>query len=234
LNGRSIAAPRDTARLRRLGAARPARRPDRGEAWAIAEDRITTFPKARVDALTDGIFAFAMTLLILDVRLPLDVPLRDASELIARLRALWPEYLAYVISFFVLAGQWRNDVALRHSEDVSGDVLWWTILYLFFITSVPFSSSVVGLHGNLPPAVWLYAANLFVVGALSLRLRTSQVAPEHRLRARIGATHTLFFMATALLSALVSLVEPGYAMYAYLLNFAAGPLSDRLHRPRAS
>lgn len=188
-----------------------------------------TFPRSRIDALTDGIFAFAMTLLIFEIRLPPELHIRDSAELIARLWVLWPEYLAYVISFFVLAAQWRSSIELRRVEEVSQSVLSWTMLYLFFITSVPFSNSVVGHHGDLPPAVWLYAANLILVAALSLRLRVSEILPEHRSRARVGHARILFFMGTAGASILISLVAPGYAMYAYLLNIAAGPLAKRLH-----
>ncbi len=187
-----------------------------------------TFPKSRIDALADGIFAFAMTLLILEVRLPADLPIRDSADLIVRLWALWPKYIAYVISFFVLAANWRSNIELLRVEQVSSNVLRWSVVYLFFITSVPFSSSVVGAYGELPPAVWLYAANLIIVAALSLCLRMSEVAPEHRLHLRIGNAKTMFFMASAVLSVVLSLIVPGYAMYAYLLNILAGPLAVRL------
>lgn len=188
-----------------------------------------TFPKSRIDALTDGIFAFAMTLLVLDIRLPSDLPIRNSAELIAHLRALSPACLAYVISFFVLAAQWRTNIEFRRVEEVSQGILGWTFVYLLFITSIPFSSSVVGRYGDLPPAVWLYAANLILVAALSIRLRVSEILPEHRLRARVGHTRVVFFMASAVASVLISLVAPGYAMYAYLLNIVAGPLAERLY-----
>ncbi|MBS0535262.1 MAG: DUF1211 domain-containing protein [Proteobacteria bacterium] len=184
-----------------------------------------TFPKARIDALTDGIFAFAMTLLVLEVRLPTDVTIHDSAELVARLRALGPEYLAYVISFFVLAAQWRAEIELRRVEEVAQDALGWSVVYLFFITSVPFSSSVVGRHGDLPPAVWLYAANMIVVAAVSLRLRALEVLPEHRARARAGNIRTAVFIASALLSVALTFVAPGHAMLAYFLNFIAVPIA---------
>lgn len=190
-----------------------------------------TFPKSRLDALTDGIFAFAMTLLVLELRLPSDAAIRDGPELIAQLQALRPQYLAYLISFFVLAAQWRGNIELRHAEDVSRDVLAWSLTYLFFITSVPFSTSVVGRYGDLAPAAWLYAANMIVVGALSLRLRMTEIVPEHRARLGIGNARILMFMATAIVSVLISLLAPGYAMYAYLLNIPAMPLAERWQRP---
>lgn len=52
--------------------------------------QVRTFPKSRIDALTDGIFAFAMTLLVLELRLPSDAAIRDSAALIAQLRDLWP------------------------------------------------------------------------------------------------------------------------------------------------
>jgi uncharacterized membrane protein len=188
-----------------------------------------TFPRARVDALTDGIFAFAMTLLVLEIRLPPGLPLHDGAALIAHLRALAPEYLAYVISFFVLAAQWRGTVELRRVEEVLERDLGWTMVYLLFITGVPFSSSVVGHYGNLPPAVWLYAGNLILVAALSLRLRIAGIVPEHQRRARFGHFKTLFFIATAVVSVAMSVLTPGYAMYAYLFNFLAAPIGERLY-----
>lgn len=190
-----------------------------------------TFPKSRLDALTDGVFAFAMTLLVLELRLPSDAAIRDGAELIAQLRALRPQYLAYLISFFVLAAQWRGHIELRHAEEVARNVLGWSLAYLFFITSVPFSTSVVGRYGDLPPAAWLYAANMIVVGALLLRLRMAEAVPEHRAGIGIGNARILMFMATAIVSVLISLLAPGYAMYAYLLNIPGMPLAERWQRP---
>lgn len=184
-----------------------------------------TFPQRRIDALTDGIFAFAMTLLVLEIRLPADVAVNDSAELVARLRALVPEYLVYIISFFVLAAQWRVEIGLRRVEDVPQEAVSWSIVYLFFITSVPFSSGIVGRHGDLPPAVWLYAANMIAAAAVSLRLRTLEVVPEHRARARASNIGTAVFIASALLSVALSFVVPQHAMYAYFLNFLAVPLS---------
>jgi len=184
-----------------------------------------TFPKARIDALTDGIFAFAMTLLVLEIRLPPDVAVNDSAELVARLQALIPEYVVYIISFFVLAAQWRVEIGLRRVEEVSQEAVSWSIVYLSFITSVPFSSGVVGRHGDLPPAVWLYAANMIAVAAVSLRLRALEVVPEHRAQARASRIGTAVFIAAASFSVVLSFIEPRHAMYAYFLNFLAVPLS---------
>lgn len=193
------------------------------------------FPKSRMDALTDGIFAFAMTLLVLEIRLPAGLPIRDAGDLLAHVQTLWPEYLAYVISFVVLATQWRANIELRHAgEHLSLTVVRLWLVYLFFITGVPFSCSIVGHYGYLAPAVWLYAANIIVVAAISLPLRSLEVAPEHNRRARVSRTVTLIFIASALASVAISLVEPSGAMFAYLLNGFARPLANWRHGPEGA
>jgi hypothetical protein len=65
--------------------------------------------KARLEALTDGIFAVAMTLLVLDLRFPSDLHPGSSQELIGALRdLLWGPFVAYAISFFVIGLRWRN------------------------------------------------------------------------------------------------------------------------------
>jgi hypothetical protein len=71
------------------------------------------FSKARLDTLSDGIFCVAMTLLILDVRLPDDFHPRDAGELLQGLADLWPKFLPYVLSFGVLGLRWLSNIEIR-------------------------------------------------------------------------------------------------------------------------
>ena len=77
-------------------------------------------PKSRLDALTDGVFAVAMTLLVIDLRLPEGFHPADASELPYRLAELWNQALVYVISFYVLSLRWTGLVRISsHGEMVS-------------------------------------------------------------------------------------------------------------------
>ena len=60
------------------------------------------YPVARIDALTDGIFAVAMTLLVLDIRLPENLAVHDRAGLLQALMDLWPKFVPYALSFMVL------------------------------------------------------------------------------------------------------------------------------------
>lgn len=180
------------------------------------------FPKARVDALSDGIFAFAMTLLVLDIRVPENLPLNSTADLAAHLVSLSHQMLTYVISFFVLGAFWRSGIEIRpSSKNVDRHTVRLALLFLFFVTTVPFSSGLVGRYGELAPAVLVYAGNMTMLAILTIAIRYLDVEPHHRsLQGAAGGVLPLF-IATAILSVILSAVAPGHAMYAYLLNVLA-------------
>jgi len=93
------------------------------------------FSKARLDTLSDGIFGVAMTLLILDVRLPDDFHPQDNGELLQGLAGLWPKFLPYLLSFGVLGLRWLSNTELRsRAESVSREYANWWLLYLLLQT----------------------------------------------------------------------------------------------------
>jgi uncharacterized membrane protein len=129
------------------------------------------YPKARIDALTDGIFAVAMTLLALDVRLPDDLHPADARALLEALKGLWPKFFPYVLSFYVLGTNWLSLIRLRsRREFVERRYTSWWLIYLLFATCLPFSTTVVGRFASKAPAVWLYAANMAALAAIGYLL----------------------------------------------------------------
>lgn len=77
------------------------------------------FSKARLDTLSDGIFGVAMTLLVLDVRLPDNFHPRDGSELLDGLANLWPKFLPYLLSFSVLGLRWLANVQCARALNMS-------------------------------------------------------------------------------------------------------------------
>jgi uncharacterized membrane protein len=132
---------------------------------------VAMFAKARLDTLSDGIFGVAMTLLILDVRLPDDFHPADGNDLIKGLADLWPKFLPYVLSFGVLGLRWLANVEVRtRAEFVNREYVNWWLLYLVLITCVPFTTIVVGRFGHLAPAIWLYTGHTLLVAIIGLRL----------------------------------------------------------------
>ena len=126
-----------------------------------------TYPKVRVDALTDGVFGVAMTLLVLDVRIP-EHQVGSSHELWAALGHVARGMLPYVISFFILGLRWLSiaSVPSRAETVTPGYTRWW-LANLFFVTLTPFTTILVGRYPGFAPAVWVYAANTAVLSATS-------------------------------------------------------------------
>jgi transmembrane protein TMEM174 (potassium channel) len=104
------------------------------------------YPKARIDALTDGIFAVAMTLLVLELKLPEQAFPRDNAELMHDLTGLWPKFFPYLLSFFVLGISWLFKARIRTGEMVGTSYAFAWLVNLIAITCVPFSTMLLGSH----------------------------------------------------------------------------------------
>ncbi len=178
-------------------------------------------PKNRLEALTDGVYAFAMTLLVIDLRLPEAFNPKSSAPLLLALSELWGQFLVYGISFWVLGLRWLGQVQVdNHREKVAHGYAAWSLLGLFLVTCVPFSTMIVGRYGHLGPAVWLYAANMAASSLVSLRLQQLD-APQLTAAQRADQRDpSLAMIAAALISVAISLVSPNHAMFGYLANLA--------------
>lgn len=99
---------------------------------------------SRVEAFSDGVFAIAITLLILEIRVPAAGSPGSLGSALAR---LWPSYLAFLVSFFTIGVMWLNHHRLFTVIQRSSDgLLGLNLLLLFGITFVPFPTAVVAEH----------------------------------------------------------------------------------------
>jgi uncharacterized membrane protein len=131
--------------------------------------------KGRVEALTDGIFAFAMTLLVTTLDFP------DSARALPPLALHLPDLLNYVIAFVVLAGFWiAHHTLFYHIRFIDRTVLWANVLSLLFVAILPFSTDLVGDYADVPLAAILFEVNLLAIG-LSLFLIWSYATAGRRL-----------------------------------------------------
>jgi uncharacterized membrane protein len=114
-----------------------------------------------ISEFSNGIFAFAITLLILDVKLPADT---SKADLGSALLSMWPNYLAFLISFFVIGLFWSVFVRFfREIIRTDRNFIFLLLVYLLFIVVIPFSTSLLSLHLATISAV-IYAALLACAG----------------------------------------------------------------------
>ena len=188
------------------------------------------FSRARLDTLSDGIFGVAMTLLILDVRLPDDFHPQDAGELVRGLFGLWPKFLPYVLSFGVLGLRWLSNIEIRsRAEYVNREYVNWWLLYLFLITCVPFTTIVVGRFAHFAPAIWLYAGHTLLIAVVGLRLVYITPHLEQGDHLRHRQLSAILLIVSSLLAIALSFVNSRVALWALGLNFA-GPILRRWSR----
>jgi len=118
----------------------------------------------RLQALADGVFAVAMTLLVLDVRLP-PTEADGNHALWDQLRDLGPQFAAYLLSFTMLGTFWlAQHTFLERCRRSDRMLSWATLIFLFFVSTLPFSASTLAEHVHLSLAVGLYWANLLGLG----------------------------------------------------------------------
>jgi uncharacterized membrane protein len=133
---------------------------------------------------SNGVFAFAITLLVLDIKLPEGVPKAGIGS---ALIAMWPNYLAFLISFLVIGLYWSVYIRL-FKEIIRTDrsLVILNLLYLLFIVVIPFSTSLISLYLTRL-TVMVYAALMACAGYMHTVLRI-HAERNHRL---ISKKHSL-------------------------------------------
>ncbi len=114
----------------------------------------------RVEALTDGVFAIVMTLLVLELSVPVIVESSVHAELGKRLLDMWPKFLTYVVTFLMLGLQWfhhhRQFSKIKQADSI---LVWINIIYLLFVAILPFSTSILGEYIEEKIPVFIYGGN---------------------------------------------------------------------------
>jgi uncharacterized membrane protein len=141
---------------------------------------------SRVEAFSDGVFAIAITLLILEIR----VPSAGNQHLWTGLLALWPSYVAFLMSFFVILIEWVNHhELLRMVRAVNYPFLFANGFLLLTVTFLPFPTAVLAAKLTTPDAgaaVAFYCAT-FVANALFWNVLFATMVRGRLLRAEVSA-----------------------------------------------
>jgi uncharacterized membrane protein len=119
----------------------------------------------RIAALSDGIFAVAMTLLVLELHAPAREAIHGEHELRAALAGLAPKLLVYLMSFLTLGIFWvGQQTQLNHVKRANRDLSWIHMCFLFAVTLMPFSTALLGEHLELRTALVAYWLNILLLG----------------------------------------------------------------------
>ena len=121
-------------------------------------------PKTRAEILADGIFAVAMTILVLDIRLPPLTGDISATQYVHFVLALWPKFIVFVASFIALGRLWQLHRNIFHFLERSDQqLLFWNLLGLMFLCLLPFTTSLAGEHPHFSLSAAMYAGNVLML-----------------------------------------------------------------------
>jgi uncharacterized membrane protein len=145
-------------------------------------------PKSRTEAFSDGVFAIAITLLIIEVR----VPDSEAGDLARDLANQWPSYAAYVVSFAIIGIIWVNhhDIFERITT-VDRPLLFLNLVLLLTVAFLPFPTALLGEYirkgDNAHIAAAVYGFNMTLIGLAFIALWTYLVRVPTLLTPGLGA-----------------------------------------------
>lgn len=192
----------------------------------------------RITAFSDGVFAIAITLLVLELRAP-EVSVHAPAEQLAALLALQPKIQSFLLSFVIIAFYWMlHHRMFSFFERYDSVLLWLNTFYLLGITFLPFPTSVLGEYGIEWYAVVLYLGNLTLIGLLGTVMwwyaTTSRrlVGPDVPARLITYANlRGIINVAVFALGTATAFVIPGLALYCPLLLPIAFGVLRRVYLP---
>jgi len=123
-----------------------------------------TNPNTRLEAFCDGVFAIAITLLIIDIKIPSTAEINSAADLWKALSHIAPSIFAFILSFTIILITWVNHHnALKLGNKSSNSFIYANGFLLFTVVFIPFPTSLVGeyiLTDHAAPAVILYESTM--------------------------------------------------------------------------
>jgi uncharacterized membrane protein len=128
-------------------------------------NRIAGRSVERLAALSDGIFAVAMTLLVLDLRVPATEAIHSERDLWHALAALSPRLVMYMMTFLTLGIFWvGQQTQLNHLARSERSLSWIHMVFLFAVSITPFSTSLLAAHMQYRVALLGYWLNILLLG----------------------------------------------------------------------
>jgi uncharacterized membrane protein len=185
--------------------------------------------KSRLEALSDGVFAVAFTILVLDIRMPDGLINPSVADIYRALYDLGPVFIAYLVSFSVLTVFWIGHTFFFGVmvKIANRQLIFLNMVYLAFVALVPFVTYLLGKYPGMQPAVLMYGADIFIIGIIAVfrfeyALASSEIDTSHNPRRDIlqARIRTYLTPASTLAGILISFVSIPLALFFYAFPIA--------------
>ena len=191
--------------------------------------------KNRLEALVDGIFAFAMTLLVTGLVIPHFSKTEAEAKLAISIAAMRSELISFLVAFFVLASFWlKHNRQFHYVRRVDSGIMRITLFILACVVLMPFTTNISGDYSDVQFAVDLFHVNMFSLGLfflihwwyLTRNPDITSVAISSR-DASNGMYGALITPVISVLGFVLSFISPSWSMATYLLIIPCGAIIRR-------
>ena len=136
---------------------------------------------ARLDQLSDGIFAIVMTILVFDIRIPVLVDSVDNAELWLEIVRMLPLFLSYLLSFAILFTYWRahHFFVSVYAKNIDATLTNINALFFMLISLIPFSASILGEFSKNELAIVIFGVHTVLIGLCLYWMRSYVFYSEH-------------------------------------------------------
>jgi len=171
--------------------------------------------KSRLEALSDGVFAIVMTLLVIDIKVPVVQGLAMTDEILwQKLIGLQDLFISYIISFLIVGMFWMAHHAffyhfLKHIDRKESLI---NIFFLMQLACVPFSAHLLGSHPRLFPSIFIYGTNIITLGLTLFVLFIIVIKDKEKLHDHVSKK-------TIVQAAIRILLPPVFALFGILAAF---------------
>ena len=188
----------------------------------------------RLIFFSDAVFAIAITLLALEIRLPDTDELLTDSQLARQLFGMWHEYMAYMVSFLVIGTFWiAHHRKFRLIKRYDGGLLSLNLLFLMVVAFIPFPSSIISKYPYRSATIF-YALTMLLVGLLMLLMWWYASMKNHLVDPQLTARQKQRQFISPLITSIIFLLSigiaywnPGIARLSWLLILFAAWSANR-------
>jgi uncharacterized membrane protein len=180
--------------------------------------------KNRLETMVDGIFAIAMTILVLGITPPKPDTSQAQAVLATQIVVILPEIFIFIVSFLILAGFWVSHHRQFHFvREIDSRLLWITIILLIAIVFIPFSTDVAGDYPEILIAVLLFHINIIITGLIfsyhaQYILQSRKLCdPDFDQKFLQGQFHrSVLIPVLAFIAVIIAFVNPSLSLLVYL------------------
>jgi uncharacterized membrane protein len=183
----------------------------------------TVFTTNRLEALADGVFAIVMTLLVLELSIPVIAESSVNTELPRKLLEMSPKLLVYILTFVVLGIMWVNHrFMFNYIKRSDGKLAWINITFLMVVALIPFSAALLGEYSQSQIAVVVYGVNavlnIFMCLVIWIYITGNNQLADIAIDAEIAMRRKIMYLVGCfcfLLGIGISFINPIAALYIY-------------------